>query len=74
LPQGAGTGELVELVRFYCGDPLEFDVQVTLRGDEVPETPVGERGLLGRLSWTSWLKSGPCADKSVVFRPVAAGA
>jgi len=69
LPPGRAAGELRSLVEFYCGDPLEFDIQVTLRGEEVPDTPLGERGLLGRLSWTSWLKSGPCGDKTVVFTP-----
>ncbi len=69
LPPGKAAGELRSLVEFYCGDPLEFDIQVTLRGEQVPDTPVGERGLLGRLSWTSWLKSGPCEDKAVVFTP-----
>jgi type VI secretion system protein ImpH len=67
LPPGDRAAELRELVRFYCDDPLDFDVQVTLRGEEVPETPLGERGMLGRLSWTSWLKSQPCEDKSVIF-------
>lgn len=67
LPPSRGSQELAELVRFYCEDPLECDVQVTLRGDQVPETPLGEHGMLGRLAWTSWLKSAPCGDKSVVL-------
>ena len=73
LPPGDEAAELRELVTFYCDDPLDFDVQVTLRGDEVPDTPLGEQGMLGRLSWTSWLKSQPSDDKSVTFnvpRPV----
>lgn len=73
LPPGQAAGELRALVEFYCGDPLEFDIEVTLRGEEVPETPVGQRGLLGRLSWTSWLKSGPCVDKVVIFAPPREG-
>lgn len=67
LPQGNAAAELADLVRFYCDDPLEFDIEVTLRGDEVPDTPLGERGMLGRMSWTSWLKSKPSGDKSVIF-------
>ncbi len=67
LPDGEATRELAEVVRFYCDDPLLFDVQVTLRGDEVPDTPLGGAAPLGRLACTSWLKSQPCEDKSVVF-------
>lgn len=67
LPPGRAAAEMRTLVEFYCGDPLAFDYQVTLRGDEVPDTPLAARGMLGRLSWTSWLKSGPCGDKAVVF-------
>lgn len=68
LPPGDEAAQLREIVRFYCGDPLEFDVEVTLRGAEVPETPLGGAGLLGRLAWTSWLKSRPCDDQAVVFQ------
>ena len=45
LPPGDHASDLREIVRFYCGDPLEFDVEVTLRGEEVPQTPVAERGI-----------------------------
>ncbi|MBU0641313.1 MAG: type VI secretion system baseplate subunit TssG [Planctomycetes bacterium] len=68
LPPGDAAAELREIVHFYCDDPLEFDVEVTLRGDDVPDTPLGEQGMLGRLSWTSWLKSAPAEDQSVIFR------
>ena len=71
LPPGDATADLDQLVRFYCEDPLEYDLEVTLRGDDVPDTPLGEQGLLGRLSWTTWLKSQPCGDKSVIFKAPA---
>jgi type VI secretion system protein ImpH len=64
VPTGAAAAELSEIVRFYCEDPLEHDVEVTLRGDEVPETPLGTHDMLG---WTTWLKSQPSEDKAVVF-------
>ncbi len=67
LPDGPAARELAEVVRFTCDDPLLFDVQVTLRGEEVPDTPLGGEAPLGRLACTSWIKSRPCADKSVVF-------
>jgi type VI secretion system protein ImpH len=67
LPEQGAATELRELARFYCGDPLEFDVEVTLDGAQVPDTPLGGQGLLGRLAWTSWLKSQPVPDQPVVF-------
>ncbi len=67
LPDGSATRELTQIVRFYCDDPLLFDIRVTLRGDEVPDTPLGGEAPLGRLACTSWVKSRPCEDKSVVF-------
>ncbi|MBU0617446.1 MAG: type VI secretion system baseplate subunit TssG [Planctomycetes bacterium] len=73
LPSGSAAAELAEIVRFYCEDPLEHDIEVTLRGAEVPETPLGEPGLLGRLSWTTWLKSQPSKDKSVIFSAATRG-
>lgn len=69
LPPGSAAADVRAIARFYCGDPLEFDLEVTLRGDEVPETPIGERGMLGRLAWTSWMRSQPTSDRSVVFAP-----
>jgi type VI secretion system protein ImpH len=73
LPNGSAAADLSQIVRFYCDDPLEHDIEVTLRGEEVPETPLGEPGLLGRLSWTTWLKSQPSADKSVIFSGATRG-
>ncbi|MFQ5807818.1 MAG: type VI secretion system baseplate subunit TssG, partial [Phycisphaerae bacterium] len=67
LPTGDAAADLSEVVRFYCQDPLEHDIEVTLRGEEVPETPLGAVDMLGRLSWTAWLKSQPSEDKSVIF-------
>jgi type VI secretion system protein ImpH len=74
LPGGRAMGDLNELVRFYTGDPLDFDLAVTLRGDDVPDTQLGGEGFIGRLSWTTWSKSGPCQDQTAVFQPVAASA
>ncbi len=68
LPTGDGIATLRELVGFYVGDPLAFDVQVTLLGAQVPDTPLGERGNLGRLGWTSWVKSKDCPNQAVVFQ------
>ncbi len=67
LPTGDAAAELSEVIHFYCEDPLQHDIEVTLRGEEVPETPLGKEDMLGRLSWTTWLKSRPSEDKSVIF-------
>jgi type VI secretion system protein ImpH len=67
LPTGEAAADLSEVIHFYCEDPLQHDVEVTLRGEEVPETPLGRKDMLGRLSWTTWLKSRPSEDKSVIF-------
>jgi type VI secretion system protein ImpH len=66
LPNGTQTAPLRQIVRFYCSDPLEFDVQVTLHGDQVPELALGS-ARPAMLGWTSWGKSLPSGDKSVVF-------
>ena len=67
LPTGRAATELSQIVKFYCEDPLEHDISVTLRGEEVPETPLGEAGVLGHLSQTTWLKSKPCENKTIIF-------
>lgn len=67
LPTGRAAADLSQIVSFYCEDPLEHDISVTLRGDEVPETPLGQPGILGRLSETTWLKSQPCENKTIIF-------
>ncbi len=73
LPTGTAAADLSQIVHFYCDDPLSHDIEVTLRGDEVPETPLGSPGLLGRLSWTTWLKSQPSENKSVIVDAAASG-
>jgi type VI secretion system protein ImpH len=73
LPDGKAAEDVGELVHFFCDDPLQHDVELTLRGDEVPETPLGADERLGQLSWTGWLKSKPCEDKSVVFEAAHGG-
>lgn len=51
---------LSQLVRMYVGMELDFDIQLALRGDEVPELclqDVGEDGLGARLGWNTWMPS-----------------
>jgi len=57
LPIGGGFIPLCELIRFYVGDELEFEIRLLLADEEIPESRLGlPRG--PRLGWTSWLKTG----------------
>jgi type VI secretion system protein ImpH len=49
---------LSQLVRLYVGMELDFEVQLALRGDEVPDLVLadgGEDGLGVRLGWNTWM-------------------
>lgn len=58
LPVGSAWPKLKALTRSFCGNDLEFEVQLILRRDDVPALelqPQGQGGL--RLGWHTWLKS-----------------
>jgi type VI secretion system protein ImpH len=58
LPDGAGIEELRDLVRFYVGPVLQFDVQLVLKAEEVPWCRLGDETSSGpRLGWCGWLKT-----------------
>jgi type VI secretion system protein ImpH len=51
---------LIHLVRLYVGPELDFDVQLVLRAEEVPEcrmTP--DASSAPRLGWNTWIRSQP---------------
>ncbi len=51
---------LCHLVRLYVGPGLDFDVQLLLKADEVPEYRLGDESRVGaRLGWNVWVRSGP---------------
>ncbi|MBD1553195.1 type VI secretion system baseplate subunit TssG [Pseudomonas typographi] len=54
LPAGTGYQPLCALVRFTLRDPLDYDIRLQLRQDEIRELRIGQYNpcLLG---WTSWL-------------------
>jgi type VI secretion system protein ImpH len=54
LPIGFGYQPLCALVRFTLRDPLDYDIQLVLRRDEIRELRIGEQNAC-RLGWTSWL-------------------
>lgn len=51
LPGSESSNRLVALVRSFCGDEFDWDVQLVLKKDEVPTLQLGKQGLLGRTSW-----------------------
>jgi type VI secretion system protein ImpH len=49
---------LVHLVRLYVEPTLDFDIQLILAADEVPECQLAEtRGFGARLGWNTWLRT-----------------
>ena len=54
LPIGFGYQPLCALVRFTLRDPLDYDIRLVLRREEVRELRIGEQNVC-RLGWTSWL-------------------
>ena len=56
LPVGRSYARMLDWVRNYVGEGLEFEVQLVLKQQEVPSIQLGKRGHLG---WTTWLKTQP---------------
>ena len=54
LPIGFGYQPLCALVRFTLRDPLDYDIRLTLRQEQIRELRIGEQNAC-RLGWTSWL-------------------
>lgn len=66
LPDGRWLGELVHIARLFVGESLFFDVQPSLRKDEVPELQLAPKpgGDGPRLGWNTWLISvTPATDR-----------
>jgi type VI secretion system protein ImpH len=63
LPEGQAVRELQDLVRFYVGPVLQFDLQLVLKANEVPWCRLGDDGPAGpRLGWCGWLKTSEFAQ------------
>lgn len=70
LPVGSAFRPAAELARLLAGQEFDFDVQLTLRADEVPDCELAaEPGRRPMLGWTSWLKTRPFTrdDSQVVL-------
>jgi len=67
LPEGSAHRPLSDLTRLYVGPELDFDLQLSLRPEEVPECRPGLQGRTRpRLGWTTWLRTAPLAMPAVV--------
>jgi type VI secretion system protein ImpH len=69
LPGGDAFLRLKYWVLNYCGEHFFWDIQLVLEAAEVPQTRLGQAG---RLGWTTWLKTKPCArdaDDLVLIPP-----
>ena len=60
MPGSGSLRSLCQFIRRYVGRELDFDVQVLLLREEVPQTSLGEGGeSSSRLGWNTWLTSRP---------------
>lgn len=68
-PLGPELPPLRQFVRTFVGSTMEFDVQLTLRGDEVPPCRLGGEAPGSRLGWNAWLHSAafPSTISDAVF-------
>lgn len=73
LPGGEMFTRLADLVHFYLGDQVDFDVELALPRAAVPAAQLGRTGQLG---WTSWsavpVNEGETSDEDYVSDAVFA--
>ncbi len=58
LPGEAGYQRLRTLTRFYSRDQYDFELQLVLRKDEVPQCELEDNDTI-QLGWTTWMKVKP---------------
>ncbi len=74
LPDGEAHYQMRSLVKFYCGDPLQFTIEVKLEAGAVPEMRLGSGDSAGRLGLTSWVRTRDVPETSVVFSEASCAA
>jgi type VI secretion system protein ImpH len=75
LPGTPRFRELCALTRLWVGGRFEFDIELVVRREEIPELQMAE-GSMGRLGWASWATSAPglAADPRIIFASERASA
>jgi type VI secretion system protein ImpH len=65
---GASLARVAAMIRNYIGDELEWDLRLVLKAGEVPAVRLGA---VGRLGWSTWLKSRPFTHDAgdLILRP-----
>ncbi|HEX7243537.1 MAG TPA: type VI secretion system baseplate subunit TssG [Longimicrobiaceae bacterium] len=61
LPTGGAHVRLRELLRFWCHDQFELELQLVLARDDVPACVLGADEEPQPLGWTTWMRSAPFA-------------
>ena len=51
MPGEKSLARLTSIVREYVGDALDWDVNLVLKGDEIPAAILGNDVRLGQTSW-----------------------
>ena len=59
LPGRTGYSRLRALTRFFSRDQIDFEVQLVLKRDDVPQCMVGGPEPPVQLGWTTWVKTRP---------------
>ncbi len=64
LPDGSAYQPLRSLTAAFCGEDIDFEVQLVLERKDVPACDLEESEASGpRLGWLTWLKSKPELDR-----------
>lgn len=70
LPGTAGAERLTDMVALTAGLPMDFDLCLLLRAEEVPPLRLGGDQDGPRLGWTTWLPGGESSGcRDVLLRP-----
>ena len=60
LPAGRNCDKLADLIYFYLGALLEYDVQLFIQESDIRPAAAG---VFGRLGWTTWMTAGSGGDR-----------
>lgn len=71
MPDRPRFFELTQLVRFYVGPAVSFDVQLVLLRSEIPQTQLSAQSCVGQIGWNIWALSRPPPQDSddAIFDP-----